>query len=127
MSDTPDPAAPLVLVLEEETHERDAIADHLREAGFAVCPAADSDEAMVCLEEHPDLRALVTDAHVPGRIDGHALAAAIRRQRPSVAVVLMSGHSDESSGPVPEGAAFVSKPFLFERLVPALRRLLAQS
>ena len=79
--------APLVLVVEEETHERDAIAEHLREAGYGVCDASTTDEALASLEGSSEIRMVVTDAHVP------------------------------------DGAAFVAKPYLFEHLGPTLARL----
>jgi DNA-binding NtrC family response regulator len=112
----------LVLVVEEETHERDAIVEHLEQAGFAVRQAADTDEAWTTLERESAIDALVTDAHVPGALDGEALAVQALERWPQLAVVLISGHSDAAAGPVPAGTAFVSKPFLFENLVPALTR-----
>jgi hypothetical protein len=60
----------------------------------------------------------VTDAHVTGTIDGFELARLVRERWPAIAVVMMSGHSDASSGPVPEGADFIAKPYLFEHLAP---------
>ena len=113
----------MVLVVEEETHQREAIAAHLAQAGFDVCQAADTDAALALLRRRSDLTALVTDAHVPGAVDGHALGAQVRQRWPHIDVVVISGHSDDSAGPLPEGAAFVTKPFLFENLVPTLQRL----
>jgi CheY-like chemotaxis protein len=113
-----------VLVVEEETHELDAIAEHLAGAGFSVLRAGSTDEALAILEKGAPA-ALVTDAHLPGRIDGHELARLARERFPALAVVMMSGHSDASSGPLPEGAAFVAKPYLLERLVPTLRQMIA--
>jgi hypothetical protein len=40
-----------------------------------------------------------------------------------MAVILTSGHSDETSGPVPDGATFIGKPYLLEYLVATLRKL----
>jgi hypothetical protein len=37
---------------------------------------------------------------------------------------MMSGHSDASSGPVPEGADFIAKPYLLEHLAPTLHRMI---
>jgi DNA-binding NtrC family response regulator len=115
---------PLVLVVEEETHERVFIASHLIEAGYEVIEAEDTDTALRLVESRSELKALVTDAHVPGNIDGHELACEVRTRWPRVGVVLMSGHSDASSGPLPEGSEFVAKPHLTSRLVPALQALL---
>ena len=114
--------APAVLVVEEETHQREAIVAHLEAAGFAVLGVESTDEALSLLARRP-LLALVTDAHLPGSIDGFALAQAARDRFADLPVVMMSGHSDASSGPLPEGAAFVAKPYLLEHLVPTLRRM----
>jgi len=114
----------LVLLVEEETHERVAITEHLNGAGYAVLEAEDTDQALSFLEGHSDVRALVTDAHVPGQMDGFELARMVRERWPQIGVVLMSGHSDASSGPVPEGGEFIAKPYLFSYLVPTLERLI---
>ena len=75
------------------------------------------------LEERPDVRALVTDAHVPGCMDGFELAEVARTRWPHLGVVMMSGRSDATSGPVPKGAEFISKPYLRSHLAPTLRRM----
>lgn len=111
----------LVLLVEEEADEREAIARHLVGAGFAVLVAEETGAGLAMLERRSDVAALVTDAHVPGPIDGFELAAEARKRWPEIAVVMTSGHSDETSGPVPEGAVFVGKAWLTARLVPALR------
>ncbi len=118
---------PVIVLVEEEPSEREPIARHLREGGFAVEVVDDSDAALALLEKRSDIRGLVTDAHVPGKIDGFELAALVRKRWPRIAVVTMSGHSDESSGPIPEGGDFVSKPYLFSHLVPALNRLMGRA
>ncbi len=118
---------PVLLLVDEEQTIRQATAHHLREASFEVIEAADSDEALKCLETLPVVHGLVTDAHLPGRIDGHELAGLVRRRWPDLAVVMMSGHSDATSGPLPPGGEFVAKPYLTSHLVPTLNRLLGRS
>ena len=114
--------APAVLVVEEETHQREAIVAHLEAAGFPALGVESTDAARGILKVRP-LVALVTDAHLPGPIDGFELAQAARELFADLPVVMMSGHSDASAGPLPEGAAFVAKPYLLEHLVPTLRRM----
>ena len=114
---------PVVLLVEEETHERAAITEHLQAAGYHVLETSDTDQASAYLGRS-SVQALVTDAHVPGRLGGVGVAARVRARYPRAGVVLMSGHSDASSGPVPEGAEFVAKPYLTTHLVPALDRLI---
>jgi DNA-binding response OmpR family regulator len=117
---------PIILLVEEDTEERVYIAEHLTNAGFRVVEAEDADAALDLLEKEAEVHGLVTDAHVPGEIDGFELARVVRDRWPEMAVVMMSGHSDASSGPSPEGTEFVAKPYLTDRLVPALRALLSQ-
>jgi DNA-binding NtrC family response regulator len=124
MSTSGSAQRPVILVVEEEVAERVAIAEHLGEAGFDVVEAEDTDEALAVLERRSDVRGLVTDAHLPGRIDGSELARTVRDRRPGVRVVLISGHSDLRDDEMPEGVEFVSKPYLLDRLAPTLRRLM---
>jgi DNA-binding NtrC family response regulator len=118
---------PVIVLVDEETTIRQATASHLREASFEVVEAADSDEALRHLEASPEVHGLVTDAHLPGRIDGHELAGLARKRWPDLVVVMMSGHSDATSGPVPPGGEFVAKPYVTTHLVPTLNRLLGRS
>jgi DNA-binding NtrC family response regulator len=118
--------SPMIVLVDEESTIRQATARYLREASFEVVEAADSDEALKHLETAPAVHGLVTDAHLPGRIDGHELAGLARKRWPDLAVVMMSGHSDATSGPVPPGAEFVAKPYLTTHLVPTLNRLLGR-
>lgn len=123
MTTTSAGATPLhvVVLVEEEADERDAIARHLNEAGFQVFAAEDTAGGLELLERARAVTALVTDAHVPGPIDGFELAAQARRRWPDVAVIMTSGHSDATSGPLPDGAAFLTKGYLTARLVPTIR------
>jgi DNA-binding NtrC family response regulator len=118
---------PVILLVDEEPTIRQAAVNHLQEAQFEVLEATDSDAALRFLESHAIVHALVTDAHVPGKIDGCELAGRARKRWPDLAVVMMSGHSDATSGPVPDGAEFVAKPYLSTHLVPALNRLLGRT
>jgi DNA-binding NtrC family response regulator len=124
MSATSQDDRPVIILLEEEADERAVLLEHLEEAGFAVVEVDDSDRALALLDETSDARGFVTDAHVPGRIDGFVLAGHIRRERPEMAIILMSGHSDQTSGPVPDGVAFINKPNILEYLAPTLRRMI---
>jgi DNA-binding NtrC family response regulator len=124
MSDRHETARPVVLLVEEETHELDVIKAYLEDEGFAVVGSSSSDEAMEHVETRRDIRAVVTDAHVPGRFDGVEFAQLIRLRWPRLALVMTSGHSDAQSGPLPEGAVFIGKPNLLEYLAPTLHRMI---
>jgi DNA-binding NtrC family response regulator len=124
---SPDDGQGLVAVTEEDITQCREIVRYLKENDFRVLEAAEVDEAMALLRSHPDVQALLTDAHLPGNRDGYELAKVVKERWPAVAVVMMSGHSDASSGPVPEGADFIAKPYLFEHLAHTLHRLIEQA
>jgi CheY-like chemotaxis protein len=117
----------IIILVEEEQDQRRVIAGLLDAAGFAVRATETTDEALRLLEATPDAAGLVTDAHVPGGIDGWELAQRARARRPGLAVILMSGHSDPSSGPLPEGAAFVLKPNVPASLATTLREMIGET
>jgi DNA-binding response OmpR family regulator len=116
---------PVIVLIEEETQERLFLVDYLKDGGFDVLSAEDTDAGLKLLDEHGEADALVTDAHVPGSIDGFELARVARERWPNIMVVMTSGHSDETSGPLPEGAVFVVKPDLTTRLLAVLRNGIA--
>ena len=118
---------PVVLLVEEEATARAALVDHLAAAGYEVVEASDSDEAVSVLESRSGISAVVTDAHVPGAIDGHELARTVCERWPGIATIMTSGHSDPSSGPIPKGGEFIAKPYLLEHLLPTLSRLLQRA
>jgi DNA-binding NtrC family response regulator len=124
---SPQQQSLVIVLVDEEPTIRQATSRHLREAQFEVLEATDSDVAIALLEKHSAVHALVTDAHVPGKIDGFELAGRAQERWPDLAVVMISGHSDDTSGPVPDGAEFVAKPYLSTQLVPTLNRLLGRS
>jgi DNA-binding NtrC family response regulator len=121
---SPDDGQGLVVLAEEDITQRREIVRYLQEHDFRVLEAADADEAMALLRSRPDVQAFVTDAHLPGKHDSYELARVVRVRWPAVAVVMMSGHSDASSGPVTEGADFITKPYLFEHLAHTLSRMI---
>jgi DNA-binding transcriptional LysR family regulator len=81
----------VIILVEEEADEREAIAALLIEAGFEVAHAATTDEGLALLTTHKAAAALVTDAHVPGSIDGWELAQEARQRWPEMAVVVTVG------------------------------------
>jgi CheY-like chemotaxis protein len=63
---------PLIVLLEEEAHERLALVQHLTGAGFSVLEAETSDQAVSLLKRTADVKGFVSDAHV-GRDCGGAI------------------------------------------------------
>ena len=85
-------AKKVVLVVEDEVLIRFALAHDLRQAGFTVIEAATGDEAVSILQAVADISVIVTDVHMPGAMDGLALARFATRHAPHTRVVITSGN-----------------------------------
>ncbi|GAA0489968.1 hypothetical protein Ade02nite_24570 [Paractinoplanes deccanensis] len=116
-----------ILVVEDEDGVRDIVCRILRKAGYEVHAAGDPLEALRrCREEELRFDALLTDVIMPG-MSGTQLAAELRRTRPGLPVLFMSGYT---SGPAPGGqeipadAPLLHKPFQTEHLLGTMQQLL---
>ena len=63
-----------ILVVEDEPLLRMTAVDLLEDEGFTVVEAGSGDEGLALLRTIPDIRVLFTDVHMPGSLDGLALA-----------------------------------------------------
>jgi two-component system alkaline phosphatase synthesis response regulator PhoP len=82
-----------VLVIEDEEALRMALGDALRAEGFLVLEAADGERGLaLALAEAPDV--VLLDLMLPGR-DGFSVLRAIREDRLSSAVVILSARGEE--------------------------------
>jgi CheY-like chemotaxis protein len=102
---------PVVLIVEDEHVLRMSAADMVEAAGFEVIEASDADEAIRILESRTDIRAVFTDVHMPGSMDGLKLARAVRNRWPPVALIVTSGQVDISDADLPRGGRFLPKPY----------------
>ncbi|WP_457093912.1 response regulator [Microvirga sp. P5_D2] len=68
--------APVILLVEDELLVRITAVDEMEDAGFHVLEAANADAALAVLETcSEEVQVLFTDVHMPGSMDGMALAA----------------------------------------------------
>ncbi|WP_127507922.1 response regulator [Actinoplanes solisilvae] len=115
-----------VLLVEDEDGVRDIVCRILRRAGYEVHAAADPAEALRLVGAGLHMDVLVSDVIMPG-MSGTQLAAEIRRSRPDLPVLFMSGYT---SGPAPGGqeippdAPLLHKPFQTDKLLSALQSVL---
>ena len=107
-----------VLVVEDEPHALEALAELLGDLGYAVTACATAEAALVALETGRfDL--LLTDVVLPA-MSGLDLAGRAQAQPFPPAIVLMSGYLPEG-GEVREGWQFLRKPLDIARLDGVLR------
>jgi CheY-like chemotaxis protein len=101
----------VVLVVEDEPLVRMMVSELFEDEGFEALEASDADQALRILAERDDVALLFTDVEMPGSLDGYALARWVHANRPAVKTMIVSGRALPRSGDVPEGAAFVGKPY----------------
>jgi PAS domain S-box-containing protein len=116
-----------ILVVEDEDGVRDIVCRILKKAGYDVNASGDPQEALkMCLDGNLHVDALLSDVIMPG-MSGTQLAAELRRTRPGLPVLFMSGYT---SGPKPGGqelppdAPLLYKPFQTDQLLQTLDQLL---
>ncbi len=114
-----------VLLVEDEPAAREGLREALTMFGFAVTAVADGEAALAAAEEG-QFAALVTDLMLPG-IHGGELARRLGERVPGLAVVVMSGYTEDEA--VKLGARegrlrFLQKPFAVASLVRELRAAL---
>ena len=117
-----------ILLVEDEDAVRAIARRVLEREGFAVIEAGSAKDALRLAESHADaINLLLSDLVMPG-MTGAELAIAVRRMRPNVPIVYMSGYAredvEERVGSM-SATGFVSKPFTPRGLVEAVRCALA--
>jgi len=112
-----------ILFLDDEEIVREALAQWLTLAGYAVSTFEDPKAALAAIDDRfPGI--LVTDMRMP-RMDGFAVLERALRQDPELPVVLVTGNGDGSMAveAMRRGAYdFIEKPFAPERLVDTIGR-----
>ena len=98
-------------------------------AGHEVLEAGDGREGLQLARENIDgLDVVLSDVGLPN-LGGRELTAALKSERPSLPVVLMSGYLDigDSNDPVLGHDAFLEKPFSVRTLTDVVHRFLPGS
>jgi two-component system, response regulator PdtaR len=119
------PAAPVVLIVENDVLLRLVTASSLRDAGFEVIEAANCAEALRVLDRIPvDL--LFWDIDMPGNVNVLALAQRVHRSQADTRIILTSGAAS-TPGDVKEYASFLPKPYAEKDVERLLRSVLLSS
>ena len=120
-------ASGTVLVVEDDPMVRGVTVRSLRAEGYRVLVAANGGEALALqAEELATLDLLVTDMVMPG-LDGRQVAEAMRRRRPGLRVLFVSGYSADvvaERGLLEPGIGLLEKPFTPEALAARVRAIL---
>ena len=122
-----DLAGKLVLLAEDDADVRSVVRMQLAELGCAVVEAENGSEAADMVENIPAIALVISDVVMPGAMDGRALARFVRRFRPDLPMVLMSGFAESefhTGGLDPDhDLPLLAKPFSRDKLLAALSPL----
>jgi PAS domain S-box-containing protein len=113
-----------ILLAEDDPAVRLFARRSLESAGYTVFAAAGAEDAIKASEHwNASIEVLVTDIVMPG-MHGNELAVLIRKTRPGIGIVLMSGYTDHDLGQDTElgEVEFLNKPFTAAALSSAVGR-----
>ena len=102
-----------VLIIDDEEHVRRTIGLALQQGGYDVLEAADGEEAIAVIQSYPTsfpVQAIICDLALP-KVNGYDVIAFIRATRPSVPIIVLTGHPDV------EGAASLFKQGVVDYLI----------
>lgn len=90
-----DPNEDAVLVVEDDARVRRLTLRRLRRLGYEPIEANDARAALAAFRAEPHVDLVLTDMVMPGERSGLELARSLRREVPTLPVLIVSGHSGE--------------------------------
>jgi putative nucleotidyltransferase with HDIG domain len=121
------PAAPRILIVDDDASVRDVISVLLSEEGYRCVVAAGAEEALD-LVQHEETPLVISDMKMPGH-DGLWLLERMRDRHPDTAVIMLTGYGDTESAVdcLRRGAVdYLLKPPRLTDLIRAIERALAK-
>jgi signal transduction histidine kinase/ActR/RegA family two-component response regulator len=116
-----------VLVVEDSPEVRTLVVDLLTDRGHCVLQAGSPDDAMEIAARHRGaIDLLITDVVMP-RMSGHQMAEQLVARRPGLAVLYMSGYTEDAivhQGVLDPGVDFIAKPFTLDSLARKVEEVL---
>lgn len=116
-----------ILVVEDDELVRRHVVNLLLGLGYTVIEATNGPDALVRLEQHPEIAMLFTDIIMPGGINGRQLADMATARYPRLRVLYTSGYTENAivhHGRLDPGLALLSKPYTRHELAQKLRAVL---
>ncbi len=116
-----------ILLVEDEASLRELCETVLSRLGYRVVAAGNGPEALLLVQEKGlEFDLVVTDVVMPG-MSGAEMADRLRRDRPGLRVLYMSGFPDEAIAPygvLDSGTPFIQKPFTERAIAAKVRDVL---
>jgi len=120
-----DQAKPAALIVEDEPEVRELASTLLEESDLHVIPCESAEAALAVLQRRGESIALCfVDIRLPGLIDGIDLARMINTHWPHVQVIVTSGDPGDRLEHLPDGIAYMQKPWRALDVLIAAERVL---
>ncbi|HYS70422.1 MAG TPA: ATP-binding protein, partial [Gemmatimonadaceae bacterium] len=126
LTEETEPPTETILLVEDEDPTREAVHRTLTRAGYKVIEARNGLEAFEAAKTHRGvIDVVLTDSMMP-EMGGAELAGNLRRARPDIRIVMMSGYTEDVAGVDSglEDVFFIEKPFTRADLMLVLRSAL---
>ncbi len=117
-----------ILLVEDEEAVRAFASRALASRGYTVHEASTGSEALAVMEETGGTIDLVVSDVVMPEMDGPSLLRELRKQRPELKIIFVSGYAEDAFAKnLPEGEvfSFLPKPFTLKALATAVKDVLA--
>ena len=108
-----------ILVVEDEPLIRLIVVEELIDHGYEVREAESGDVAANIITSDVHVSMLITDLHMPGKLDGFAVASLVRAHHPHAPIIFTTGRPDVARSLVKLRGrdALLSKPFVPSELL----------
>ena len=119
-----------ILIVDDERDIRELIGDILRDEGYAVRLAGNSDDCMSEINADPPALMILDIWLKDSRMDGIDILKSVKRDNPDVPVVIISGHGniEIAVAAIKQGAYdFIEKPFNIDQLMVVVSRAMETS
>ena len=119
-----------ILIVDDEKDIRELIADILKDEGYAVRLAGNSDDCMAQINAEPPSLMILDIWLKDSRMDGIDILKAVKRDNPDVPIVIISGHGniEIAVAAIKQGAYdFIEKPFNIDQLMVVVSRAMETS
>jgi len=114
-----------VLLVDDDEAVRQVLMEHLGSEGFDVLAAPDTTEALRQLLSRPRIDLCLVDLVMPSDgPDGLAFAQSVRRERPDMPMILMTGYYAAAARVTDPVSSLVYKPIDLDDLVTEINRML---
>jgi two-component system response regulator AtoC len=117
-----------ILLIDDESHNREALSLLLANAGYRVQSAESGEEALEILQKTP-FEIVITDLFLPG-VSGIDILKRVKEDSPYTNVILITGNASAETAveAMKEGAFdYITKPFNFEKLKVQVSKALEKS